>query len=135
MITTTSVSTIDGLRYLYDTFNMPLGFLVLGSIPVSVLLIMEKLRETFLLIEVLISLSVLLWSVALPAVTKCMELLIFAPCVITIMLDLLTLIIGYETVKRSSKRIAVLLSGMFLAFAVPIKCERMNSSQFNKPWN
>nr|CAH8865732.1 unnamed protein product [Trichobilharzia regenti] len=149
MITTTCVATIPALRNLYDTFYMALGFLVLGAIPVSMLIIIEKVREIFPLNEVLISLSVLLWSFAIPAVTKSMRFLVFAPWGITVILDVVALIIGYKTVKQSAKvsiillgiaggiilldiillialrvaqreLIAVILCGIFLAFAVLI---------------
>nr|CAH8865422.1 unnamed protein product [Trichobilharzia regenti] len=105
---------------------MALGFLVLGTIPVSMLFIIEKVREMFPLNEVLISLSV-----------------------ITVILAVVAVIIGYKTVKQSAKvsiillsiaggiivldiilliasrvakrkLIAVILSGIFLAFAVLI---------------
>ncbi|CAH8865225.1 unnamed protein product [Trichobilharzia szidati] len=95
---------------MYGAFYIPLVFLVLGAIPVSVLLIIEKLRETFPLNEALISLSVLLWSIALPAVSKSMGSFIFAPWIITIIVAVVTLIIGYRTVKRSAKVSIILLS-------------------------
>ncbi|CAH8865219.1 unnamed protein product, partial [Trichobilharzia szidati] len=110
VITTTGVATINKLQHLYGAFYIPLVFLVLGAIPVSVLLIIEKLRETFPLNEGLISLSVLLWSIALPAVSKSMGSFIFAPWIITIIVAVLTLIIGYRTVKRSAKVSIILLS-------------------------
>ncbi|CAH8864951.1 unnamed protein product [Trichobilharzia szidati] len=149
VITTTCVATIKELQYLYDVVYMPLVVSVLGAVLLLVLSINEKVRETFPLNDVLISLSVLLWSIALPAITKSMGLLIFAPWVIAIILAVVTLIIGYKTVKRSAKvsiillsvaggitvlgisvlialkiaqreLIAVILFGIFLAFAVLI---------------
>ncbi|CAH8865229.1 unnamed protein product, partial [Trichobilharzia szidati] len=70
VITTTCVATIEALRYLYDAFYIPLVFSVLGATFLLVLSINEKVRETFPLNDVLISLSVLSWSIALPVVTK-----------------------------------------------------------------
>uniref|UniRef100_A0AA85J457 Uncharacterized protein n=1 Tax=Trichobilharzia regenti TaxID=157069 RepID=A0AA85J457_TRIRE len=84
---------------------------VLGAVPVSMLFVITKLRETFPYNELLISLSVLLWSFALPAVTKSMGLSIFAPWTFTIILAVLTLIIGYKTVKRSTK-VSIILLGV-----------------------
>uniref|UniRef100_A0AA85J390 Uncharacterized protein n=1 Tax=Trichobilharzia regenti TaxID=157069 RepID=A0AA85J390_TRIRE len=111
VITTTCVATIEALRYLYDTFYMALGFLVLGAIPVSLLFIIEKVRTTFPLNEVLISISVLLWSFTLPAVTKSMGFLIFAPWGITVILAVVAVIIGYKTVKQSAK-VSIILLGI-----------------------
>ncbi|CAH8864307.1 unnamed protein product, partial [Trichobilharzia szidati] len=120
VITTTCVAAIEALRYLYDAFYIPLVFSVLGATFLLVLSINEKVRVTFPLNDVLISLSVLLWSIALPVVTKSMGFFIFVPWGITITVAVMTLIIGYKTVKRSAKRIAVILFGIFLAIALLI---------------
>ncbi|CAH8865235.1 unnamed protein product, partial [Trichobilharzia szidati] len=149
VITTTCVATIEALRHLYDAFYIPLVFSVLGATFLLVLSINEKVRETFPLNDVLISLSVLSWSIALPVVTKSVGFSIFSPWGITITLAVMALIIGYKTVKRSAKvsfillgvaggitvlgiillialrltkreLIAVILFGIFLAFAVLI---------------
>ncbi|CAH8865251.1 unnamed protein product, partial [Trichobilharzia szidati] len=74
-----------------------------------VLSINEKVRETFPLNDVLISLSVLSWSIALPVVTKSVGFSIFSPWGITITVAVMALIIGYKTVKRSAKVSFILL--------------------------
>nr|CAH8865404.1 unnamed protein product [Trichobilharzia regenti] len=87
------------------------AYFVLGAVPVSLLFVITKLREKFPYNELLISLSVLLWSFALPAVTKSMGLSIFAPWTITIILAVVTLLFGYRTEKRSTK-VSITLLGV-----------------------
>nr|CAH8865208.1 unnamed protein product [Trichobilharzia regenti] len=131
IITTSCGATIPHLERLYKFFYVPLVFSVLGAIPVSLLFIIVKLKESFPLNEVLISLSVLLWSFAIPAISKSMKYLIFAPWSIAITLAVVTLIIGYKTVKRSTKVSIILLSiaggitmlGLILLIALRIKFE------------
>nr|CAH8820148.1 unnamed protein product [Trichobilharzia regenti] len=127
------VANTESLRYLYESFYMPLVFLILGAIPVLPLSIFQKLEEDFPLNEILIALSVLLWSLALHTITTILRRFIIVPWGITIILAVVPLIIGCKTEKQSAKKRIILMGvacGMILLSVVLLIAFRL--SKFEK---